>query len=80
MVGFERSTSGEYKCNIKMIPLNDVANTERTIPREWINDAGNGLLKPYLDYVMPLIQGESSPPMVDGVPRFAKLKKVLVIK
>ena len=82
MIGFERSTdeNSEYICNIKLIPLNDVANTERIIPRDWINEEGNGLLDPYLDYVMPLIKGESSPPMVDGVPRFAKLKKVLASK
>ncbi len=80
MIGFERSEGSEYVCNIKLIPLNDVANTERVIPREWINDEGNGLLKPYLDYATPLIQGESSPPMVDGVPRFAKLKKILATK
>jgi ATP-dependent phosphofructokinase / diphosphate-dependent phosphofructokinase len=78
MVGFERASSVPYRCDIKMIPLKDVANTERKIPREWINAQGNGLLRPYLDYVMPLIQGESSPPMVDGVPRFAQLKKVRV--
>jgi 6-phosphofructokinase 1 len=80
MVGFERADSAEYKCNIKLIPLDEVANTERVIPREWINEAGNGLLQPYLDYVMPLIVGESCPPMVDGVPRFANLKKVLATK
>jgi len=80
MIGFERSEGPDYVCNMKLIPLNEVANTERVIPREWINEEGNGLLKPYLDYALPLIQGESSPPMVDGVPRFAKLKKVLATK
>lgn len=80
MVGCARPENGEYKFEIKLIPLNDVANTERKIPREWINEEGNGLLKPYIDYVLPLIQGESCPPMVDGVPRFAKLKKVLATK
>ena len=27
-------------------------------------------------YVLPLIQGESKAPLEDGLPRFAKLKKV----
>lgn len=80
MVGFERPVSGSYECIIKLIPLNDVANTERVIPREWINSEGNGLLKPFLDYILPLIEGESHPPMEDGVPRFAKLRKVKVAK
>jgi 6-phosphofructokinase len=77
MVGFSRPEKGEYRCDIKLIPLGEVANTERKIPREWINEAGNGLKQPYLDYVLPLIKGESCPPMEDGVPRFAKLKKIL---
>ncbi len=76
MVGFERPAAGPYRCIIKMIPLDEVANTERKIPAEWINGEGNGLLPPFLDYIMPLLAGESSPPMIDGVPRFAELKKV----
>lgn len=80
MVGFSRPESGEYRCDIKLIPLDEVANTERKIPREWINEAGNGLKQEYIDYVLPLILGESMPPMEDGVPRFAKLKKILATK
>ena len=80
MVGCSRPETGDYRFDIKLIPLGDVANTERKIPREWINEAGNGLKQPYIDYVLPLIQGESCPPMEDGVPRFAKLKKIPATK
>lgn len=37
MVAFEREEGSEYKCNIKLLNLTDVANTEKKIPREWIN-------------------------------------------
>jgi len=80
MVGFQRPESGPYKCEIKLIPLNDVANTEKTIPREWINDEGNFVRQEFIDYVLPLIQGESIIAREDGLPRFAKLKKVLATK
>jgi len=80
MIGCSRPEEGEYRFDIKLIPLDEVANTERKIPREWINEAGNGLNQPYIDYVLPLIIGESAPPMEDGVPRFAKLKKILATK
>jgi 6-phosphofructokinase len=80
MVAFERVEGPEYKCNIKLINLSDVANTEKTIPREWINEAGNGLNQQYIDYALPLIQGESSPPLINGLPRFVQLKKVLATK
>jgi 6-phosphofructokinase 1 len=80
MVAFERAEGSEYKCNIKLINLTEVANTEKKIPREWINEAGNGLNQQFIDYALPLIQGESAPPLVNGLPRFAHLKKVLATK
>lgn len=80
MVGFKRAEGSEYKCEIALLNLTDVANTEKKVPREWINEAGNGLNQQFIDYALPLIQGESAPPMEDGLPRFAKLKKVLATK
>jgi len=78
MVGFQRPEQGEYKCEIKLIPLNDVANTEKVVPKEWINDDGNFVNEKFIEYALPLIQGESKIAIEDGLPRFAKLKKVLV--
>ena len=79
MVGFERSyEDGQYVCKTKLLPLTDVANTEKKVPIEWINAAHNGVEKPFIDYVMPLIQGEPKLPKEDSLPRFAKLKKVLI--
>ncbi|MBP6491773.1 MAG: 6-phosphofructokinase [Clostridia bacterium] len=76
MVAFERGTGSEYTCKTVLVDLNDVANFEKKVPREWINEEGNGLLQPFIDYALPLIQGENKVPMEDGVPRFATLKKV----
>lgn len=78
MVAFERAEGSDYKCNIKLLNLDEVANTEKKIPREWINKEGNHLTDDFINYALPLIQGESRPPIVDGLPRFAKLKKVFV--
>lgn len=77
MIAFERAPGSEYKCNIKLINLTDVANTERKVPLEWITKDGTFVSEDFINYALPLIQGESRPPMVDGLPRFAKLKKVL---
>jgi 6-phosphofructokinase 1 len=38
------------------------------------------LKKEFIDYALPLIQGESRPPLENGLPRFAKLRKVLATK
>jgi len=37
-----------------------VANVEKLVPREWINARGNGVEQPFIDYVLPLIQGETA--------------------
>ncbi|MDO4492610.1 MAG: 6-phosphofructokinase [Clostridia bacterium] len=78
MVGFKRTTdeNGNYKCEIALMELTDVANTEKKLPREWINEDGNGINKQYIDYIMPLIQGAPEMVFENGLPRFAKLKKV----
>ena len=78
MVAFERETvDGHYVCKTKLLPLTSVANYEKKIPLEWINDAHNGVKQELIDYVLPLIQGEPKLPKEDSLPRFAKLKKVL---
>jgi ATP-dependent phosphofructokinase / diphosphate-dependent phosphofructokinase len=80
MVGFQRPESGPYQCEINLIALSQVANTEKTVPREWINAEGNFVNNQFIDYCLPLIQGESKIAIVDGLPRFAHLKKVLATK
>ena len=78
MVAFECSREGgKYTCQPKLIGLTDVANVEKKVPREWINAAGNGIEQPFIDYVLPLIQGEPQLPKEASLPRFAHLKKVL---
>ncbi|MDR0672034.1 MAG: 6-phosphofructokinase [Oscillospiraceae bacterium] len=77
MVGFERvMENGRYSCRIKLLDLSVVANAEKKVPREWINEAGNGVLPPFIEYALPLIQGETALARENGLPRFARLKKV----
>ena len=77
MVGVVRKPSKKYETVIKEFPLSECANTEKVLPAEYINKEGNMITKSFLDYVLPLLNGESSPEFVNGIPRFAKLKKVL---
>ena len=78
MIGFERGVvDGKYACKTKLIPLMDVANTEKKVPREWINEDGNGVNHQFIEYALPLIQGEPELPKQDSMPRFCKLKKII---
>ena len=77
MVGYERvSKDGAYACQIKLFPLDIVANAEKKVPREWINPSGDGIEPAFIDYALPLIQGQTQLPIEDGLPRFVHLKKV----
>ena len=77
MVAFQCSRDSGYKCEIALQPLDIVANFEKKVPREWINAAGNHVEQPFIDYVLPLIQGEPENPKEYALPRFNKMKKVL---
>ena len=77
MVGFACTRDGNgYKCEPKLFDLSLVANTEKKVPLEWINDEGNGVTQGFIDYCLPLIQGETGMTKEDGLPRFVHLKKV----
>ena len=78
MVAFEREyIDGKYHCKMVLLPLASVANFEKKVPVEWINEDGNGLKHEFIDYVLPLIQGEPELPLENSLPRYARLKKVL---
>ena len=80
MVCYARKPGDKYVCEYKLLPLELAANTEKTVPVEWITNDGTGISDEFVKYALPLIQGEPELVKEDGLPRFAKLKKVLVEK
>lgn len=76
MITLMREPGSVYICKTGLADLADVANAEKKIPRKWINEAGNGILQPFIEYALPLIQGEPDRPMKNGLPRFACLKRI----
>lgn len=78
MVAFEREyVDGKYVCKTKLLPLESVANLEQKVPIEWITKDGNNVTKEFIDYALPLIQGEPVRTVENSLPRYARLKKVL---
>ena len=77
MVAFTRENiGGGYHCGITLQPLTNCANEEKKVPREWISEKGTYVTQEFIDYVLPLIQGENRRKTENGLPRFAKLKKI----
>lgn len=77
MVGFERAyEDGKYVCKTKLFDLSSVANAEKTVPLDWINESGDGLNEKFLEYALPLIQGEPEYSTENGLVRYVRLKKI----
>jgi 6-phosphofructokinase len=75
-----RKPGKKYSWSVGEAKLSDVANVEKTMPRSFISADGFGITQAARDYFSPLIQGEDYPPYKNGLPQYARLKKVLVEK
>jgi 6-phosphofructokinase 1 len=69
MVVIVRVSDDPYQSATDVNDVHRIANDEKVVPRNWINKAGNYVTEEFLDYVRPLIQGQYTPMMVEGLPR-----------
>ena len=69
---------GPIKWSTDLQPLDDIANVEHFIPRDWISEDGFLPNEKFVEYARPLIEGESLPPMEGGLPKFITLQKAMV--
>ncbi len=69
MVVMLRLSDDPYQCTTEVKDVHKIANDERLVPREWVNKEGTYVTDEFITYVRPLIQGDVSPVMVDGIPR-----------
>ncbi len=76
MVTLVRESDTPYVCTTGLAELADVANGEKKMPREFINEAGNHITEAMRDYLRPLIQGEAPVSMgEDGLPVFMRFER-----
>ncbi|MBE5741966.1 MAG: 6-phosphofructokinase [Clostridiales bacterium] len=75
MIAYVRR-DGEYALDFVGKDLSTIANAEKTVPLEWINKDGTGLTQEFIDYALPLIQGEPERRIENGLPSYAKLKMI----
>ena len=57
MVTLERCAEPAYSCTTGLVPLQDVANQEKLMPRDFINAEGNQVTQTFKDYARPLLGG-----------------------
>ena len=69
MVVLKRLSDDPYQSGTEVKDVHKIANDEKLVPREWVNEDGSYVTDEFVNYVRPLIQGDVSPIMVDGIPR-----------
>jgi len=74
MVTIKRISDNPYKVEYDYHNLKECANIEKKIPKEMINKDGNGVTEKFIDYALPLIQGENKNIYNIGLQKFAKFK------
>ena len=74
MIILKRISDDPYLCVTDLFDVHKIANVEKKVPREWINEAGDYVTPEFVNYVRPLIQAELTPMMVDGLPRHLRLE------
>jgi len=69
-----RTSNRPYRWKIGMAKLENVANVEKMLPRDYITPDGFHITAKGRRYLAPLIKGEDYPPYKDGLPQYVVLK------
>ena len=64
-----RISSTPYRVEYSTVPATTIANLEKTVPREWINERGNFVTEELVQYMLPLIGGTFGSDLSGGYPR-----------
>ena len=75
-----RNKGSKYKWSIEAAPLSKIANLEKKLPKSFISKNGMNVTQKAIDYLMPLIQGESHPPYKNGIPLTKEFKLIKAVK
>lgn len=74
-ITLDRISDKPYQCKTGVVEINKIANYEKKIPIDWINETHTDMKQAFLDYARPLIQAELPPFYVDGLPYHITLTK-----
>lgn len=65
-----RKSNDPYRVEYSVVETSKVANHEKHVPLEWLNAEQNNVNEKMIEYLLPLIQGESKIHYKNGVPEF----------
>ena len=70
MITCLRLEGPEYNLEYGLTDVRNVCNREKLFPADWVSKNGADIAPPFLDYALPLIQGQPRHIMEDGLPRY----------
>ena len=73
MSSLRRISDKPYQVVYEPVAIEEVANQEKKVPKDWINENGNGVTDQMIAYLRPLIQGETSCSYQNGIPKYIVL-------
>lgn len=68
MVTVNRISNTPYTVEYGCAEIKNIANEAKTVPLDWINDTRNDVKEPLIEYLLPLIQGETDITYENGLP------------
>lgn len=68
MIAFQRKGNSPYAMECITVDVNQVCNQEKRFPAQWISNNGTDLSPEFLEYALPLIQGEVQRKIENGRP------------
>ncbi len=76
-----RNPGAFYSVRYDCVPLGEVANSERTFPKAWIDKNGYDVTDEFVKYAKPLLGGEMiSLPLIDGRQRLTRFRPLFAEK
>lgn len=73
MALLKRVSNDPYICVTDTADVREIANLAKEVPRSMINENGDNVTEEFIEYARPLIEGELSQLMVNGLPVHIKL-------
>ncbi|MBQ0051988.1 MAG: 6-phosphofructokinase [Treponema sp.] len=71
VVILKRESDSPYRCTTENMDVHGIANVEKTVPLKWITDGY--VTEEAVNYIRPLIQGELTQFIENGVPKLIRL-------
>ncbi len=75
MMCFIRTGTSPYAVDVAPKNIDEIANLIRTVPDEYINEAGNGVTDAGIEYLLPLIKGEPQLTWENGLPKHFVIRR-----